>query len=166
VNLSLLYLRSRVPTLPDSADEVAARLRGLGFDVERTVPLAELLRPVVVAHVESVTQHPNADRLRICSVNDGTEQRLQIVTGAPNVQAGAHYPLVRSGTTLPNGTRIKRGKLRDAAEAVGAIAATGVDLVSVGALTHSAPVLDIGLDVTPTTGSVPATTAPPDPNEA
>ncbi|HLL85046.1 MAG TPA: hypothetical protein VK420_20415 [Longimicrobium sp.] len=112
MNLSLLYLRSRVPTLPDSANEVAARLRGLGFDVERTVPLAELLRPVVVAHVESVTQHPNADRLRICSVNDGTEQRLQIVTGAPNVQAGAYYPLVRSGTTLPNGTRIKRGKLR------------------------------------------------------
>jgi phenylalanyl-tRNA synthetase beta chain len=112
VNLSLLYLRSRVPSLPDSADAVAARLRELGFEVERTVPLAELLRPIVVAHVESVTQHPNADRLKVCSVNDGTEQRLQIVTGAANVRAGAFYPLVRSGTTLPNGTRIKRGKLR------------------------------------------------------
>jgi phenylalanyl-tRNA synthetase beta chain len=112
VNLSLLYLRSRVPTLPDSAEEVAARLRELGFEVERTVPLAELLRPIVVAHVESVTQHPNADRLKVCSVDDGTEQRLQIVTGAANVQAGAYYPLVRSGTTLPDGTRIKRGKLR------------------------------------------------------
>ncbi len=51
-------------------------------------------------------------------------------------------------------------------ETVGAIAATGVDLVSVGALTHSAPVLDIGLDVTPTTGSVPRATAPTHPNEA
>lgn len=112
VNLSLRYLRSRIPTLPDSADEVAARLRDLGFDVERTVPLAELLRPIVVAHVDSVTQHPNADRLKVCSVNDGTEQRLQIVTGAANVEAGAYYPLVRSGTTLPNGTKIKRGKLR------------------------------------------------------
>jgi phenylalanyl-tRNA synthetase beta chain len=112
VNLSLLYLRSRVPTLPDSADEVAGRLRDLGFEVERIVPLAELLRPIVVAHVESVTQHPNADRLKVCSVNDGTEQRLQIVTGASNVQVGAFYPLVRSGTTLPNGTKIKRGKLR------------------------------------------------------
>ena len=112
MNLSLLYLRSRVPTLPESAEEVAARLRDLGFGVERIVPLAELLRPIVVAHVESVTQHPNADRLKVCSVNDGTEQRLQIVTGAANVRAGAYYPLVRGGTTLPNGTRIKRGKLR------------------------------------------------------
>jgi phenylalanyl-tRNA synthetase beta chain len=112
VNLSLLYLRSRVPTLPEAAEEVAARLRDLGFEVERIAPLAELLRPIVVAHVESVTQHPNADRLKVCSVNDGTEQRLQIVTGAANVQAGAYYPLVRSGVTLPNGTRIKRGKLR------------------------------------------------------
>jgi phenylalanyl-tRNA synthetase beta chain len=112
VNLSLLYLRSRVPTLPEGAEEVAARLRDLGFEVERIVSLAELLRPIVVAHVESVTQHPNADRLKVCSVNDGTEQRLQIVTGAANVQEGAYYPLVRSGVTLPNGTRIKRGKLR------------------------------------------------------
>jgi phenylalanyl-tRNA synthetase beta chain len=112
VNLSLLYLRSRVPTLPDSVQELAARLRDLGFEVERIFSLAELLRPIVVAHVESVTQHPNADRLKVCSVNDGTEQRLQIVTGAANVQAGAYYPLVRSGTTLPNGTKIKRGKLR------------------------------------------------------
>lgn len=51
-------------------------------------------------------------------------------------------------------------------ETVGAIAATGVDLVSVGALTHSAPVLDIGLDVTPDVGHVPAATAPTHPNEA
>lgn len=112
MNVSLLFLRSRVPTLPDDASAVAERLRALGFEVERTVPLAELLRPIVVARVESVTQHPNADRLRVCVVNDGGEQPLQIVTGAPNVQAGASYPLVRSGVTLPNGTKIKRGKLR------------------------------------------------------
>ena len=112
VNLSLLYLRSRVPALPDNAEEVAARLRGLGFEVDRTVPLAELLRPIVVARVESLSQHPNADRLMVCVVNDGGEQTLQIVTGAGNVQAGAYYPLVRTGTTLPNGTKIKKGKLR------------------------------------------------------
>lgn len=112
VNLSLLYLRSRVPDLSSDPEEVAARLRGLDFTVERIVPLAELLRPIVVGRVESLTQHPNADRLKVCVVDDGGEQRLQIVTGAGNVQAGAYYPLVRSGTTLPNGTRIKRGKLR------------------------------------------------------
>jgi phenylalanyl-tRNA synthetase beta chain len=67
---------------------------------------------VVVGHVESLSQHPNADRLKVCVVDDGTEQRLQIVTGADNVAAGAFYPLIRSGVTLPGGRKIKRGKLR------------------------------------------------------
>jgi phenylalanyl-tRNA synthetase beta chain len=112
VNLSLLYLRSRVPELPNDPETVASRLRALDFTVERIVPLAELLRPIVVGRVESLAQHPNADRLKVCVVDDGSGQPLQIVTGAGNVQSGAYYPLVRSGTTLPNGTRIKRGKLR------------------------------------------------------
>ena len=112
VNLSLLYLRSRVPTLPYDPEAAAARLREVGFEVERTVPLAELLRPIVAARVESLSQHPNADRFKVCVVDDGSGQPLQIVTGAANVEAGAYYPLVRAGTTLPNGTRIRRGKLR------------------------------------------------------
>jgi phenylalanyl-tRNA synthetase beta chain len=112
VNVSLLVLRSRVPGLPNDAAEVASRLEKAGYTLVRTAPLAELLRPIVVARVESVTQHPNAERLKVCAVDDGTEQRLQVVTGADNVAAGAFYPLVRSGVTLPNGTKIKRGKLR------------------------------------------------------
>jgi phenylalanyl-tRNA synthetase beta chain len=112
VNVSQNLLRSRVPTLPDDPEQVAERLRAAGFEVSRIVPLAELLRPVVVARVESVAQHPNADRLKVCQVNDGSEQTLQIVTGASNVQAGAYYPVIRSGVTLPNGVKIKRGKLR------------------------------------------------------
>jgi phenylalanyl-tRNA synthetase beta chain len=112
VNVSQNLLRSRIPSLAGTPDEIADRLRAAGFEVSRIVPLAELLRPVVVARVESVTQHPNADRLKVCAVNDGTEQPLQIVTGADNVAAGAYYPVIRSGTTLPNGVKIKRGKLR------------------------------------------------------
>ncbi len=112
MNVSQTVLRHRVPDLPDDPENVAERLRAAGFDVSRIVPLAELLRPVVVARVESVTQHPNADRLKVCVVNDGGEQTLQIVTGASNVQAGAYYPVIRSGVTLPNGVKIKRGKLR------------------------------------------------------
>lgn len=112
VNLSLRYLRSHVPDLPESAEEVAARLREHDVEVIRVAPLAELLKAVVVARVDSVTQHPNADRLRICAVDDGSGTPLQIVTGAANVVAGAFYPLFRSGTVLPNGTKIKRGKLR------------------------------------------------------
>lgn len=112
MNVSQTVLRHRVPTLPGDPEQIAERLRAAGFAVSRIVPLAELLRPVVVARVESVTQHPNADRLKVCVVNDGSEQTLQIVTGAGNVQAGAYYPVIRSGVTLPNGVKIKRGKLR------------------------------------------------------
>ena len=112
MNVSLRTLRALVPGLQGSPEEIAARLEASDIRVLRTVPLREMLEPIVVARVESVTQHPNADRLRICSVNDGTENPLQIVTGASNVAAGACYPLVRSGVTLPNGTKIKRGKLR------------------------------------------------------
>jgi phenylalanyl-tRNA synthetase beta chain len=112
VNVSQTLLRHRVPSLPNDPEQIADRLRAAGFGVSRAVPLAELLRPVVVARVESVTQHPNADRLKVCAVNDGSEQTLQIVTGASNVEAGAYYPVIRSGVTLPNGVKIKRGKLR------------------------------------------------------
>ena len=112
VNVSQNLLRHRVPDLPANPEQVAELLRRAGFEVSRTVPLAELLRPVVVAQVESVTQHPNADRLKVCVVNDGTEQRLQIVTGADNVRAGAYYPVIRGGVRLPNGVKIKRGKMR------------------------------------------------------
>lgn len=112
VNVSQNLLNSRVPTLPADPQEIAELLRRAGYEVARIVPLAELLRPVVVARVESVAQHPNADRLKVCMVNDGTEQTLQIVTGADNVTAGAYYPVIRGGVTLPNGVKIKRGKLR------------------------------------------------------
>jgi phenylalanyl-tRNA synthetase beta chain len=112
LNLSLRFLRQRVPSLPADAAAVKARLESAGFPVVRVESLAELLKPVVVGRVESLAQHPNADRLKVCTVDDGSETRLQIVTGAGNVVAGAYYPLIRGGTTLPNGTRIKRGKLR------------------------------------------------------
>lgn len=112
MNVSHNLLSSRIPDLSADPEQIAEQLRGAGIEVQRIVPLAELLRPIVVAKVESVTQHPNADRLKVCVVNDGTDQSLQIVTGADNVTAGAYYPVIRSGVRLPNGTRIKRGKMR------------------------------------------------------
>ncbi|HEY0017058.1 MAG TPA: hypothetical protein VGC13_12095 [Longimicrobium sp.] len=112
MNVSHTLLKHRVPGLSADPEQVADALRRAGFEVSCIEPLAELLRPIVVARVESVTQHPNADRLKVCVVNDGTEQSLQIVTGASNVVAGAYYPVIRSGVRLPNGTKIKRGKMR------------------------------------------------------
>lgn len=112
MNVSQTFLKSRIPDLSADPEQVADTLRRGGFEVSRIAPLAELLQPVVVAKVESVTQHPNADRLKVCVVNDGTDQSLQIVTGADNVVAGGYYPVIRSGVRLPNGTKIKRGKMR------------------------------------------------------
>ncbi|HEU4881312.1 MAG TPA: hypothetical protein VFT45_03675 [Longimicrobium sp.] len=112
VNVSQTLLKSRIPDLPADPEQVADALRRAGFEVSRIAPLAELLQPIVVARVEAVTQHPNADRLKVCVVNDGTDQSLQIVTGASNVVAGGFYPVIRSGVRLPNGTKIKRGKMR------------------------------------------------------
>jgi phenylalanyl-tRNA synthetase beta chain len=112
VNLSLRALRSLVPSLTGTPDEIADRLRAREIPVSRVVPLRDLLLPIVVGRVEAVSPHPNADRLRVCVVDDGSGTPLQIVTGAANVEAGACYPVIRSGTTLPNGTRIKKGKLR------------------------------------------------------
>jgi phenylalanyl-tRNA synthetase beta chain len=112
LNISENFLRSRIPTLPEGHETVARLLAGADYTVDRIVPLAELLKPVVVGRVESVTQHPNADRLKVCVVDDGTEVRLQIVTGAGNVRAEESYPVIRGGVVLPNGRKIKSGKLR------------------------------------------------------
>jgi phenylalanyl-tRNA synthetase beta chain len=112
VNISLLRLKSLVPHLEGTPEEIADRLRGAEIAVSRIVPLRELLGAVVAARVDAVTQHPNADRLKVCSVDFGGEAPVQIVTGASNVTAGSFYPLIRSGVTLPNGVKIKKGKLR------------------------------------------------------
>lgn len=112
MNLSLRSLHALVPSLAGTPEEIAERLRRHDILVTRIVPLREMLEPVVVGRVTEVLPHPNADRLKICRVDDGSGDPLQVITGADNVAAGSCYPLIRSGTTLPNGTKIKRGKLR------------------------------------------------------
>ena len=62
--------------------------------------------------VEDVRPHPNADRLRLCTVNDGSAARHNVVCGAPNVAAGRKYPFARVGATLPGGLKIEPRKLR------------------------------------------------------
>ncbi|MEL7298005.1 MAG: phenylalanine--tRNA ligase subunit beta, partial [Pseudomonadota bacterium] len=66
---------------------------------------------VVVGHVQSVSQHPDADKLKICAVNDG-ESLLSIVCGAPNVREGMCVAVARIGSKLPGGLKIRRSKLR------------------------------------------------------
>lgn len=67
---------------------------------------------VVVGKILTITQHPNADKLVICSVDVGQGEPLQIVTGATNLKEGDVVPVAMDGSTLPGGVKIKKGKLR------------------------------------------------------
>lgn len=101
------------------AEKVAEVLTDLGLEVEgihnyQTVPGG--LKGVVVGHVLTCVQHPNADRLKITTVDVGNENILQIVCGAPNVAAGQKVPVATIGTILydkeGNPFEIKKGKIR------------------------------------------------------
>jgi len=104
------WLRSFVsPRL--NTDELAHLLTMAGLEVEAVEPVAGQFAKVVVAEVLSTEQHPNADRLRVCRVNVGAAEPLQIVCGAPNVAPGLKVPCALIGATLP-GISIAPTKLR------------------------------------------------------
>ncbi|HEV8195867.1 MAG TPA: phenylalanine--tRNA ligase beta subunit-related protein, partial [Gemmatimonadales bacterium] len=97
---------------PLDAKDVAEKLAMLGAPADAVVPLHQELADIVVALVEDVRPHPNADRLRLCTVNDGQEERHHVVCGAPNVVAGGKYPFARIGSSLPGGLVIEKRKIR------------------------------------------------------
>lgn len=100
-----------------ASDDASRRLGALGAAVDAVEPIHQGLEGILVAVVESVRQHPNADRLRVCAVNDGSGTLRQVVCGAPNVTAGKRYPFAPVGSSVPVGRggtpmRIERAKLR------------------------------------------------------
>jgi phenylalanyl-tRNA synthetase beta chain len=97
---------------PLDARDLAERLTMLGAPVDGVQPLHDDLADVLVAVVEEVRPHPNADRLRVCAVNRGNSESLNVVCGAANVTAGRKYPFAPVGATLPGGLRIEERKLR------------------------------------------------------
>jgi phenylalanyl-tRNA synthetase beta chain len=97
---------------PLDARDLAERLTMLGAPVDGVQPLHDDLADVLVAVVEEVRPHPNADRLRVCAVNRGNSESLNVVCGASNVTAGRKYPFAPVGATLPGGLRIEARKLR------------------------------------------------------
>lgn len=105
------WLRAHVN--PDlSTDELSHRLTMAGLEVEETENVAPAFSGVVVAHIVEVQPHPNADRLRVCRVDDGSGNLHQIVCGAPNAAAGLKVPLARIGAELPGGMKIGPVKMR------------------------------------------------------
>lgn len=112
MNISYHWLRTLAPTITDSADKVAERLGMLGAPVDEMTRLGAELGDIVIARVTEVRPHPNADRLRLCMVEAGEPEPLQVVCGAPNVEAGGFYPFAPVGATLPGGMVIRKAKLR------------------------------------------------------
>ena len=97
---------------PDVDSKVLAHtLTMIGLEVDAVTPLADGLSGVVVAEIVAAEPHPDADRLRVCSVNTGSET-VQIVCGAPNAAAGLKAPLAQLGAELPGGIKIKKAELR------------------------------------------------------
>jgi phenylalanyl-tRNA synthetase beta chain len=100
-------------------DELAHRLTMSGLEVEELTPVAATFDKIVVAHIKSIAPHPDADKLRVCEVDAGTGETLQIVCGAPNAAAGLRVPCALVGAKLPMADgktlEIKQAKLRGVA---------------------------------------------------
>ncbi len=100
MRVSLQWLRELVACdLP--AEELGERLSVAGFEVEEIEDLAARAAGVVVGHVQNRDQHPNADKLSVCTVDIGAAEPLQIVCGAKNVRAGIHVAVATVGSYLP-----------------------------------------------------------------
>ena len=82
-----------------------------GFEVEEIIDTSLTMQNVVVGKITDIKKHEDSDHLQICQVNVGNET-TQIVTGADNIFVGATVPVALDNSLLPNGTKIKKGKLR------------------------------------------------------
>lgn len=92
-------------------NEFADKMTMSGTMVEEIKILGNDIKNVVIGRIETVIQHPNADKLFICQVDVG-EEKLQIITGADNVNEGDYIPVAVHGSVLPGELKIKRGKIR------------------------------------------------------
>ncbi len=98
--------------LPEREQDLLDRLTTAGLEIEGVERGGPDLSGVVVGHVLECGQHPNADRLSLCRVDPGSGEPLDVVCGAPNVAAGQKIAFAPTGTTLPDGTRLKKAKIR------------------------------------------------------
>jgi phenylalanyl-tRNA synthetase beta chain len=97
---------------PLSTEQLCDALTMAGLEVEETAPAAPPFDNVVVARIVAVEPHPDADRLRVCKVDDGSGTQLTVVCGAPNAAANMTAPLAREGAQLPGDLTIKRTRVR------------------------------------------------------
>lgn len=100
---------------PVDTEALGDQLTFMGLEVDEIVSAAPEFVDVVVARIVSIGQHPDADRLRVCQVDYGETETTQVVCGAPNARAGLTTALAKVGGQLPDGTKLKKAKLRGVA---------------------------------------------------
>lgn len=110
MKLPISWLRDYVD-FDDTPEGLADKLTFSGIEVEGIHSIGGDFTGIVVGEVLSVDKHPNADRLVVCRVNDGSAEH-HVVCGAPNVETGGKYPFAPMGVKLPNGLKIKKAKIR------------------------------------------------------
>ena len=97
--------------IEESAEELATRLTFAGIEVEGIERIGSDYAGLLAAEVRDVAPHPAADRLKVCRVFDGRDEHT-VVCGAPDVQAGGRYAFAPVGASLPDGTRLRKARLR------------------------------------------------------
>jgi phenylalanyl-tRNA synthetase beta chain len=109
---SLSWLSTHLDLSSYTTAQLSDLLTFAGVEVEGIEERGVTTDKVVVAQIQSFVQHPNADKLSVCQVDDGSGTTRQIVCGAKNFKAGDKVPLALPGAVLPGGFAIKEGKLR------------------------------------------------------
>jgi phenylalanyl-tRNA synthetase beta chain len=112
MKFTLSWLKEHLDTDAD-VQTIAAKLTSIGLEVESVSDAGAALKDFIVGEVLTADKHPNADKLRLCTVNSGDGAPLQIVCGAPNARAGIKVVLARPGTVIPaSGEGLKVGSIR------------------------------------------------------
>jgi len=129
----------------DNHESIGEKLTSLGLEVEGITKFESIpggLEGVVVGKTKSVKKHPNADRLKITTVDIGADELLQIVCGAPNVDKNQTVAVATSGTTLyPNNEKIKIKKSKIRGEISNGMIC-GQDELNLGKFDHGIMILD------------------------
>ncbi|MEA2992639.1 MAG: phenylalanyl-tRNA synthetase beta chain [Alphaproteobacteria bacterium] len=112
MKFTLSWLKEHLDT-DEPLDKIADKLTMIGLEVERIEDKAKALAAFKVASVIAAEKHPNADKLRVCTVDTGDGAPVQVVCGAPNARAGMKGVFAAPGTVIPaTGAELKIGTIR------------------------------------------------------
>jgi phenylalanyl-tRNA synthetase beta chain len=140
MKFTLSWLKQHLDTTA-SLQDICDKLTAVGLEVEKIDDRSKALAPFIIAHVVAAEKHPQADRLKICTVDTGKE-KLQVVCGAPNARAGMKAVLARPGDVMPDsGEALKKGVIRGV-ESQGMLCA--VDELGIG--TEHEGIIDLPAD--------------------